>query len=106
MKPRITVITLRMNDLARSLEFYRDRLGLETKGIVGTEFEHGAVAFFDLQNDLKLALWPRTSIAHDSTIALQPPSATEFTLGHNVNSKEQVDAVIKQAKEAGARIVK
>ncbi|MBI4298311.1 MAG: VOC family protein [Chloroflexi bacterium] len=106
MKPRITVITLGVNDLERSLAFYRDGLGLPTQGIVGNEFEHGAVAFFDLQNGLKLALWPRNSIAHDSKLALQPPSATEFTIGYNVSSKEEVDAVMKHAKRAGAKIVK
>ena len=106
MKPRITVITLGVDDLGKSLRFYRDGLGLPTQGIIGKEFEHGAVAFFDLQNGVKLALWPRKSIAHDSTIPLQPPGSTEFTIGHNVNSKEEVDAVMKQAKEAGAKIVK
>ena len=63
MRPRITLITLGVDDLDRALRFYRDGLGLETQGVVGTEFEHGAVAFFDLQGGLKLALWPRTSIA-------------------------------------------
>lgn len=106
MRPRITVLTVGVDDLERSLLFYRDGLGLPTQGIVGTEFEHGAVAFFDLQNGLKLALWPRSSIAHDSTIPLQPPSATELTIGHNVSSKEEVDAVMEQAKRAGAKIVK
>lgn len=106
MKPRITVITIGVDDLEKSLKFYRDGLGLPTQGIIGEQFEYGAVAFFDLQNGLKLALWPRKSIADDSTITLQPPSATELTIGHNVNSKKEVDAVMKQAKEAGAKIVK
>lgn len=106
MKPRITLITLGVEDLERSLRFYRDGLGLETEGIVGTEFEHGAVAFFELQGGLKLALWPRASIAHDSGVALGSPSQTEFTLGHNVSSKAEVDAVMEQARKAGAVIVK
>lgn len=92
--------------MERSLRFYRDGLGLPTQGIVGEEFEHGAVAFFDLRNDLKLALWPRESIAHDSSVPQTPPSPTEFTVGHNVNSKAEVDAVMEQAKRAGARIIK
>ena len=75
-------------------------------GSEGEEFEYGAVAFFDLQNGLKLALWPRNSISRDSTIPIQPPSATELTIGHNVNSKKEVDTVMKQAKEAGAKIIK
>ena len=106
MKPRITVITIGVDDLEKSLRFYRDGLGLETEGIIGTEFEHGAVAFFDLQAGLKLAIWPRESIAHDSGIALRPSSPTEFTLGHNVSSKREVDKVMRQASEAGAVVVK
>ena len=106
MKPRITLITLGVNDLERSLTFYRDGLGLPTRGIVGTEFEHSAVAFFDLQNSLRLALWRRSSIAHDTAIPIQPPSATDFTIGHNVTSKEEVDAVMAQATRAGAKIIK
>jgi uncharacterized protein len=106
MKPRITVITIGVDDLERSLAFYRDGLGLKTEGIVGKEFEYGAVAFFDLENGLKLALWPRKSIAHDSGLSLQNPSGTEFTIGHNVNSKQEVNEVLAQAKKAGANIVK
>src|SRR5438128_2156247 len=89
MKPRITVLTLGVDDLERSLRFYRDGLGLPTEGIIGQEFEYGAVAFFDLQSGLKLALWPRTSIARDTRLPAQPPSATDLTIGHNVNSKEE-----------------
>ncbi|MGH8434638.1 MAG: VOC family protein [Pseudomonas sp.] len=106
MKARITVITLGVDDLERSLRFYRDGLGLQTEGIIGKEFEHGAVAFFDLQSGLKLAIWPRQSLAYDSGMPLNSPSPTEFTLGHNVSSKAEVDAVMAQAKNAGAVIVK
>jgi catechol 2,3-dioxygenase-like lactoylglutathione lyase family enzyme len=106
MKPRITLLTLGVNDLEKSLAFYRDGLGLSTDGIVGEEFEYGAVAFFALQSDLTLALWPRTSIARDTGLSLQQPSETEFTMGHNVGSREEVDAVLSQAERAGARIVK
>ena len=93
-------------DLERSLEFYRDGLGFATEGIIGKEFEHGAVAFFDLQNGLKLALWPRASIAHDTGISRSAAGPTEVTIGHNVRTQEEVDAVMEQAKRAGARIVK
>jgi uncharacterized protein len=106
MKPRITVITIGVDDLEKSLHFYRDGLGLETKGIVGKEFEHGAVVFIDLQANLRLALWPRKSIAHDTGLVQGSSSATEFTLGHNVSSIAEVDAVMAQAKNAGAVIVK
>ena len=106
MKARITVITLGVDDLDRALSFYRDGLGLATKGIIGRELEHGAVAFFDLQSGLKLAIWPRTSISHDSGLPVDRPSATDLTLGHNVASRDEVDAVMKQAEAAGATIVK
>lgn len=106
MKPRITVITLGVDDLERALRFYRDGLGWKTEGIIGTEFEHGAVAFIELQQGLKLALWPRASLAQDSGLALNPPSPTELSLGHNVASRAEVDAVMAQAAKAGAGIVK
>lgn len=106
MKPRITVITVGVGDLEKSLRFYRDGLGLPTQGIIGTEFEHGAVAFFDLQAGVKLAIWPRTSIAHDAGLPESPPNPTEFTLGHNVASREDVDTVMAQARNAGAKVVK
>ena len=106
MKPRITVITIGVDDLENSLRFYRDGLGLQTEGIIGTEIEYGAVAFFDLQASLKLAIWPCESIAHDSGMTVGPSSPTEFTLGHNVYSKEEVNAVMQQASRAGAVIVK
>jgi len=106
MKPRITLITLGVDDLQASLIFYRDGLGLRTNGIVGTEFEYGAAAFFDLQSGLKLALYPRTSLAKDSGLPMGPASATEVSLGHNVASKDEVDAVMEQARRAGAVVVK
>jgi catechol 2,3-dioxygenase-like lactoylglutathione lyase family enzyme len=106
MKPRITLITLGVEDLQRAISFYRDGLGLQTEGIVGTEFEYGAVAFFDLQAGLKLALWPRKSIAHDTGIAIGTSNPTDFTIGHNVSSKDEVDFLMEQAKTAGAVTVK
>ena len=106
MKPRISVLTIGVDDLDRSLRFYRDGLGLRTDGVIGEEFESGAVAFFDLQSGLRLALWPRQSISRDSGVSLSAPAATDFTIGHNVSSKDAVDAVMAQAKHAGAMIVK
>ncbi|WP_010268449.1 VOC family protein [Paenibacillus senegalensis] len=104
MKPRITVITIGVDDLDRSLAFYRDGLGFPTEGIVGQEFEHGAVAFFDLQPGLRLAIWKRIDIAHDTKLAKTAPSPTEFTIGHNVGSKKEVDQIMEQANNAGATI--
>ena len=100
------MLTLGVDDLERSLRFYRDGLGLPTEGIFGQEFEYGAVVWFDLEGGLKLAVWPRASISKDTGLPVQPPSATELTIGHNVNSREEVDAVMAQADRAGARIVK
>jgi catechol 2,3-dioxygenase-like lactoylglutathione lyase family enzyme len=106
MKPRVNFITIGVDNLERSLAFYRDGLGLPTDGIVGTEFEHGAVAFFELQPGLRLAIWPRRALAHDAGLAQTPSSATEFSLAHNVSSPAEVDVVMEQARRAGAQIVK
>lgn len=106
MQPRITVITLGVDDLTRALRFYRDGLGLPTEGIIGSEFEQGAVVFIDLQPGLKLALWPRKSLAKDAGLPLGASSPTEFSLGHNVASQAEVDAVMAQAQTAGAIIIK
>ncbi|MBI4059775.1 VOC family protein [Candidatus Giovannonibacteria bacterium] len=114
MKPRINILTIGVDDLEKSLKFYRDGLGLETEGIVGTEFEHGAVVFINLQGGMKLALYPRKEIAWDAKIPQNQQSATgstsspqaEFTIGHLVNSKKEVDEVMAQAERAGAKITK
>lgn len=106
MKPRISVVTLGVADLERSLAFYRDGLGLPTQGIVGREFEHGAVAFFDLSGGLKLAIWAQDDICHDTGLPKTPVSPTAFTIGHNVMHKEDVAAVMDAARRAGAEIVK
>lgn len=106
MKPRVSFITLGVDDLERAVAFYRDGLGLPTKGIVGTEFENGAAAFFNLQPGLKLALWPRRSLAADTGLEVQAPSSTEFTLAHNVASREEVDQLLALAAAAGAKVIK
>lgn len=106
MKPRLSVLTLAVEDLDRAVTFYRDGLGWHTAGIIGTEFEHGAVAFFDLAGGLKLALWPRSSLAIDSGLETHGPAVTTVSLGHNVASRGEVDAVMEQARSASALIVK
>jgi uncharacterized protein len=106
MKPRVSFITLGVDDLERAVAFYRDGLQLPTKGIVGTEFENGAVAFFNLQPGLKLALWPRRSLAADAGVALQTPSSTDFAIAHNVGSRYEVDQLLVLAVAAGARLTK
>ena len=104
MKPHIKVITLGVSDLERSLAFYRDGLRLPTQGIIGTEFEDGAVVFFNMNDDLILALYPRTSLAKDAKVPVRPSSPSEFSIGHIVGSNEEVDAIMQQAERAGARV--
>ena len=104
MKPRIKVITLGVSDLERSLAFYRDGLGLPTQGIIGTEFEDGAVVFFNMNDDLILALYPKSALAKDARISAGPPSPAQFSIGHIVRSKREVDALMEQAERAGAKI--
>lgn len=106
MEPRLSVVTLAVADLERSLVFYRDGLGLPTEGIVGREFEHGAVAFFDLAGGLKLAIWAQDDLAHDSGLQKTPVSSTAMSIGHNVRSREDVDEVMEQAERSGGEIIK
>ncbi|POF30025.1 VOC family protein [Roseibium marinum] len=106
MKPRISVLTLGVADLEHSLSFYRDGLGLPTEGIIGREFEHGAVAFFELSGGLKLAIWAQDDISHDTGLPKQPVSSTAVTIGHNVLRREEVDEIMSKARRAGAEIVK
>ena len=104
MRARIKVLTLGVNDLERSLAFYRDGLGLPTEGIVGQEFEDGAVVFFDLNDDLILALYPTASLAKDANIEATKSRLGAVSIGHIVNSKEEVDLLMRQAGQAGAVI--
>ena len=106
MKPRISIITVGVDDLDRSVAFWRDGMGLSTEGVIGTEFEHGAVAFFDLNPGLKLALWARASIAYDTGLPMRARSPGEFTLANNVMSRAEVDAVLADAQKAGATMLK
>ena len=106
MKQRINILTLGVNDLKKSMKFFQDGLGWQTQGIIGTEFENGEVVLFDLDNGMKLSLYERKNLAWDSTLKLQPESATEFSIGYFVNSDEEVDKVMEQAKKAGAEIIK
>lgn len=106
MQPRLSLITLGVADLDRSVAFYRDGLGLPTDGIVGREFAHGAVAFFPLAGGLKLALWAQADMAHDTGLPVQPVSPTTFALAHNVRQRIEVDAIMAAARKAGAKVVK
>ncbi|RUO18368.1 VOC family protein [Aliidiomarina haloalkalitolerans] len=102
----ISYITLGVDDLERSLRFYRDGLGLATKGIIGSEHNHGAVVFFDFQPGLRLALWPRKSISAECHVSLSAPDSSGFMLAHNVRKRSDVDTIVAQAQAAGAEIVR
>lgn len=104
MKPKIKVMTLGAGDLEKSLAFYRDGMGLPTQGIVGQEFEDGAVVFFNMNDDFMLALYPKAALAKDAGIPVTPSSPAEFSIGHFVASKREVDDLMKQAEKAGATI--
>lgn len=110
VRPKIALITLGVDSLERSLAFYRDGLGLPTKGIVGTEFKGtevrpaGAVVMFKLKDDLTLALYPRSELAKDARQAMGNPCPTEFSLGYFAQSKNEVDELLRRAEAAGATI--
>jgi catechol 2,3-dioxygenase-like lactoylglutathione lyase family enzyme len=107
MKPHLDVITLAVGDLERAVAFYRDGLGLPTKGIVGTEFSRtprdaaGAVAFFQMEGGIMLALYPRQELAKDAGVVDSPPSSVEFSLGYFVESQTAVDELLTRAVAAG-----
>ncbi len=106
MHAHLSVITLAVTDLAASFAFYHEGLGFPSKGIMGTEFEYGAVAFFELQHGLKLALWPQDSLSHDTGLSASAFCPIQMTLGHNVNSPHAVDEIMQQAQLAGAKEIK
>src|SRR5947209_1013610 len=108
MKPRIHVITLAVADLDRALAFYRDGLGFQTEGLIGTEFPGnqavpgGATAVFHLDGGLMLSVYPRSELAKDALVPLTAAKPGEFSIGHVVASQAEVDEVISQAEAAGA----
>ncbi|HZQ56976.1 MAG TPA: VOC family protein [Acidimicrobiales bacterium] len=110
MRPRINVITLGVDDLERALAFYGGALGLESDGIIGTEFEGsdespaGATVMFHLDGGLVLSLYPRTELAKDAHMAVHPPSPVGFSIGHFVDSREEVDALLQAAAAAGGHV--
>lgn len=106
MKPRITVITIGVEDMEKSLKFYRNGLGLPTRGIMGNAASDDAVAFFDLQAGIKLAILPKKRIFSDAGLPDSPAAPSGFTLGHDVYTRQEVDEVMTQAQVAGASIVK
>ena len=109
MKPRLDVITLAVADLELALAFYR-RLGLESNGIVGTEYAdevtgaNGAIAMFQLEGGLLLNLYPRADLARDAGIPVGPPQSGEVSLAQLVPSRDEVDELLQNAAAAGATV--
>jgi hypothetical protein len=110
MEPRIHVITLAVEDPDRALAFYRDGLGLDSAGVIGAEYHDdqsgadGAIAMFHLAGGLILTVYPRSELAKDASVPFAPPKSGEFSIGHAVASREEVDALIARAETAGAKV--
>ena len=110
MKPRIHVITLAVADLDRALAFYGDGLGFQTEGLIGSEFKgdentpDGTTAVFHLDGGLMLSIYPRPELAKDALIPLALAQPGQFSMGHAVASRAEVDGVIGQARAAGALV--
>jgi len=110
MEPRLHVITLAVDELERALAFYRDGLGFDSPGIIGTEWTDnetgasGAVALFELDGGLILSLYPRDDLAKDAQNPVGPAQSGEFSLGQLVQSRAEVDALLQKAEAAGATV--
>jgi catechol 2,3-dioxygenase-like lactoylglutathione lyase family enzyme len=110
MKPRIHLITLAVEDLDRSLAFYREGLGLDSEGLVGSEFQGdetnptGTIALFRLGGGLVLSLFPRPELAKDARVPFAPGKSGEFSIGHAAGDRAEVDEIIARAAAAGASV--
>lgn len=100
MEPRISIITLGVSDLERSVKFYRDGLQLPTNYKEGE-----GIAFFQLRGTW-LALYPSDSLAEDALLPAERSRFSGFTLAHNVASPAEADTVIAEALAAGATLLK
>lgn len=99
MKPRISMITLGVSDLQRSIEFYERGLGFPRME------SPPEVAFFTL-NGTWLGLYGREALAEDALVDGAPGGFAGFSLAHNVSSEQEVDQVMAQAVSAGAVVTK
>lgn len=110
LNPRIHAITLGVDDLKRSLSFYRDGLGLPSEGITGTQFAAdeknpaGATAMFHLDGGLILSLYPRSELAKDAGVDPSYTAGSGISIGHFVASRSEVDRVLQRAAHAGASV--
>lgn len=99
MEPRISIITLGVDDLDRAAGFY-EAMGLERNQKI-TE----GVAFFQM-GGMILALWPRDELAEDAGIADRTPGFAGIALAYNTRSEAEVGLVLERAEKAGGRVIK
>lgn len=99
MKPRVSMITLSVRDLAVAVRFYETGLGFPRMK------SPPEVAFFAL-NGTWLSLYSREALAEDAMVSPAGAGFEGFTLAHNVSSPAEVRKVLKQAVAAGAKLVK
>lgn len=99
MKPRISMITLGVRDLAAAIDFYEKGLGFPRMD------SPPEVAFFTL-NGSWLGLYGREALAEEAQVGAEGNGFEGFSLAHNVSSENEVDAVVEQAVAAGATLVK
>ncbi len=99
MEPRISLITLGVANLERSIAFYRDGLSLPQRD--GPD----GIAFFETSGTW-LSLYPRESLAEDAHVSPEGSGFRGFTLAHNVRSPDDVDRTLQEAVDAGATLVK
>ncbi len=93
--PRLNFINLAVDELDRSLTFYRDDLGLPTRGVVGSEFHDqltgatGTIIFFELQGGLMFGLYERANLAKDAARLLMFPLPLSSVLGMPSKPKQK-----------------
>jgi catechol 2,3-dioxygenase-like lactoylglutathione lyase family enzyme len=100
MRQKLSIITLGVSDLARSIAFYRDGLKWHT-----THKEGEGIAFFPM-GGIVLSLYPREGLAEDALVGPHGSGFQGFTLAHNTKSEAEVDAVLAEVAALGMKIVK
>lgn len=101
MKSKISLITLGVSDISRSLHFYRDGLGLITHNYK----EGDGVVFFQMDGTW-LSIYPKDKLSADAHVSKDGSGFPGFSLARNEGSKEEVDRVFAEALSAGATSVK